>query len=246
MIKAIIIDDEKGARSVIRNLTEKHATHIKVIAEADGVETGINAIKEHQPDLVFLDIQMRTGTGFDLLEKLGKVDFEVIFITAYNEYALEAFKFSAFGYLLKPVKTKDFCQVVNKLETQLLSLKEGINKRLKILVENYGNQGEIQKLIISNMKGFQVIKIENILLLEGDGNYTHFITDKKKITTSRNIGEYEKLLNDYGFFRIHQSTLINLRHIEEFHKSGNIVTLSNGKQLKVSRERKKDFLNKFV
>ncbi|MCB0401128.1 MAG: response regulator transcription factor [Flavobacteriales bacterium] len=246
MIKAIIIDDEQGARSVIRNLTEKHAQHIKIVAEADGIETGIEVIKQHEPDIVFLDIQMRTGTGFDLLEKIDPINFEVIFITAYNEYALQAFQFSAFGYLLKPVKTNDFSQIVNKLETHLLSLKETVNQRFRILIENYGNEGEIQKLVIANMKGFQIIKIEDINWIQGDGNYTHFFTNKKKIIAAKNIGEYEKLLSEYGFFRIHQSTIVNLRNVEEYHKSGELVIMNNGEQLKVSRDKKKAFLSKFL
>lgn len=246
MIKAIVIDDEERARSVIKKMIEKHTSNVKVVAEAGAIEEGVEVILKEKPDLVFLDIQMREGTGFDLLGKLDEINFEVIFVTAYNQYALEAFKFSAFGYLLKPVQTKEFCKVVNKIESQLMSLKEGVDKRMKVLIENYGKEGEIQKLIISNMKGFQVISIDKIIRLEGDGNYTHFITSDKKITTAKNIGEYEKLLNNYGFFRIHQSSIVNLRKVEEYNRGEGIVTLSNGDHLKVSRDKKKTFIKKFI
>ena len=248
MIKAIIIDDEKDARFILRSLVEKHLSNITIVAEADGVETGEEIIKTHNPDLVFLDIQMRTGTGFDLLNKLGNVNFEVIFITAYNQYAVDAFKFSAFGYLLKPIKTRELKDVVGKLENRLKSQQKGVNQRLKVLVENYGNEGEIQKLIINNVEGFQVVKINQIIRLEGDRNYTHFILEgNKKITTSKNIGEYEQLLNDYGFFRIHQSTIISLRHVTAYQKGdGGMVEMTDGKSVKVSRYRKEEFLKRFL
>lgn len=247
MIKAIIIDDEKDARFVLKNLIEKNFNSVKVQAEADGIDTGIKVIKEHQPDLVFLDIQMRKGTGFDLLKKLDKINFEVIFVTAYNQYAVDAFKFSAFGYLLKPIKTRELKEVINKLENQLKVLKSGINQRLKVLVENYGIQGEIQKLIINNVDGFQVIQINNIIRLEGDRNYTHFIIENgKKVTTSKNLGEYEELLNSYGFFRIHQSTIISLKHVLGYQKGdGGRVEMTDGKSVKVSRYRKTEFLERF-
>lgn len=246
MIKAIIIDDEKDARFVLRSLIEKNINSIEVVAEADGIQSGIKTINEHKPDLVFLDIQMRTGTGFDLLSKLDKTDFEVIFVTAYNQYAVDAFKFSAFGYLLKPIKTKELKEVVSKLQSRIKADK-GISQRLKVLVENYGNEGEIQKLIINNVDGFQVVKLASIIRLEGDRNYTHFIIDgKKKITTSKSIGEYEELLNDYGFFRIHQSTIISLRHVSGYLKGdGGLAEMSDGETLKVSRYRKAEFLKRF-
>lgn len=247
MIKAVIIDDEKDARFILKSLVEKHFNSIAIADEADGIASGIEMINKHQPDLVFLDIQMRKGTGFDLLEKIDNINFEVIFITAYNQYAIDAFKFSAFGYLLKPIKTRELKEVIGKLETQLKNKKAGINQRLKVLVENYGDQGEIQKLIINNVEGFQVVKINTIIRLEGDRNYTHFIVEEgKKITTSKNIGEYEELLNDYGFFRVHQSTIISLRHVTAYQKGdGGRVEMTDGETVKVSRYRKAEFLIRF-
>ncbi|MDX2360729.1 MAG: LytTR family DNA-binding domain-containing protein [Crocinitomicaceae bacterium] len=248
MIKAIIIDDEKDARFLLRNLLEKKfGKQIKILAEAEDVEPGIEAIEKHKPDLVFLDIQMKKGTGFDLLNKLGTVDFEVIFITAYDQYAVDAFKFSAFGYLLKPIKTKDLAEVISKLEVHMAESNRETAKRLKILVENYGSEGDIQKIIIPNVEGFQVVKIADIIRLEGDRNYTHFIVqNNKKITTSKSLGEYEELLNDCGFFRIHQSTIVSLRHITGYVKGdGGSVVMVDGETLKVSRHRKSEFLERF-
>lgn len=249
MIRSIIIDDEKDARFLLRNQLERHfASSIEVIAEAESVTTGIDQIQKHKPDVVFLDVQLRVGTGFDLLNKLDKVDFEVIFITAYNQYAVDAFKFSAFGYLLKPIKTRELREVVSKLENHLKRSKEEVGKRLTILVENYGGEGEIQKLVITNVDGFQVVKVNSIVRLEGDGNYTHFIiAEGKKITTSKSLGEYEELLNQYGFFRVHQSTIVSLRHVAGYLKGdGGSVEMSDGVNVKVSRYRKAEFMKRFL
>ncbi|NVK63573.1 MAG: response regulator transcription factor [Flavobacteriales bacterium] len=248
MIKAVLIDDEKDARFILRNLLErKFSDKIEVIGEADDVIPGAEAIEALKPDLVFLDVQMKKGNGFDLLNRLDDINFEVIFITAHNQFAVEAFKFSAFGYLLKPVKHKDLGVVIEKLETKLLQSKNKMKDRLKVLVENYGNEGEVQKLILPNVEGFQVVKVGDIIRLEGDRNYTNFILlGGKKITASKNLGEYEELLNPHGFFRIHQSTIVSLRHISSYLKTdGGIVETVDGAKLKVSRYRKTEFLSRF-
>lgn len=247
MIKALIIDDEKDARFVLRSLIEKDTDKIQVIAEADGVETGLAAIYEYHPDVVFLDVQMRTGTGFDLLAKLEEINFELVFVTAHNQYAVDAFKFSAFGYLLKPIRPRELNPILDKLEKHLIELKKSTGQRIQVLIENYGKQGEIEKLIIANAEGFQVIKINDLIRLEGDRNYTHFILmGDKRITTSKNLGEYEDLLSSYGFFRIHQSTIISLRHVAGYQKAdGGRVVMIDGKDFKVSRYRKNDFLKRF-
>ncbi len=248
MIKALIIDDEKDARFILRNLLErKYSEQIEIIGEAEDVIPGIEAINLLNPDVVFLDIQMRKGTGFDLLAQLKKIDFEIVFITAHNQFGVEAFKFSAFSYLLKPINSKDLGDVIEKLQTKFYSSKKRTNDRLKVLIENYGNDGEVQKLIVPNIDGFQVVKMSNIIRLEGDRNYTKFILlGDKKLTTSKNLGEYEELLNAHGFFRIHQSTIVNLRHISAYLKTdGGIVETIDGAKMKLSRYRKSEFFNRF-
>jgi len=248
MIKAVIIDDEKDARFLLRNLLEKKLSHkIQLIGEADDVDTGLDLINEVKPDLVFLDIQMKTGTGFDLLTKMGKDTPDVIFVTAYDQYAVDAFKFSAFGYLLKPIKLKELEDAVEKLEG-LKKNQFGADKRIKVLIENYGVKGEIQKLIIPNMTGFNIVEIALIIRLDGDRNYTHFILeDGSKVTTSKNLGEYEDMLLEYGFYRIHQSTIVSLRHIKAFKKvNDGYVELADGTVHKVSRNRKQGLISKFL
>ncbi len=248
MIRAIIIDDEQRARHLLRNLIEQNfSSIIEIVDEGDDVDTGIEVIKKHQPELVFLDIKMHNGSGFDLLQQLKEVNFEVIFITAYDQYAVKAFQFSAFGYLMKPIRIKELSTVVTKLKNRILQLKEGSDKRLKVLVENYGDDRLMKKFVISNKDGFKVSNIEDIIRLEGDGNYTNFIIQgSTKVMTSKSLGEYEELLNDHGFFRIHQSTIVNLRHVKGFLKeSGNKVEMSDGNSFSVSRHRKPGFLKRF-
>ena len=247
MIKGVIIDDEKGARDIIKILLQSIKGNFKVVAEADGVTTGIDAINKHQPDFIFLDIKMRDGSGFDLLKKIDHINFEVVFITAYNNYAIEAFKFSAFDYILKPFNKEDLQKIISKLEAHFSGREKNNEKKLKVLVENYDSKGQVKKLVIKNIEGFEVIEIDNIIRLEADSNYTHFYTiNKRKLTASKNIGEYENLLKEHGFFRIHQSSLVNLRHIIGFQKNdGGIVKMVNGDQLKISRLKKAEFLSKF-
>ncbi|MCE3227965.1 MAG: DNA-binding response regulator [Bacteroidetes bacterium] len=248
MISAVIIDDEKDARFLLRNqLSKNFDQEIEILGEADSVEAGIKLIKSAKPEVVFLDIKMPSGTGFDILQQLEEINFEVVFITAHDDYAVKAFQFSAFGYLLKPIKTSELKALVEKLDSHIQMLKRGNDQRFKVLIENYGDDRKIKKLVVTNMEGFQILNIEGIIRLEGDRNYTHFImADNKKITTSKTIGEYEELLNEYGFYRIHQSTIINLRHVKGYKKGDEEVEMADGKLVKLSRYRKADFVKRFI
>lgn len=249
MIQVLIIDDERDARFLLKNKLNKNFSNtINVVGEADDVDTGIAAIKRFKPDVVFLDIKMPGGTGFDVLLKTkNEFQFEVIFITAHDNYAIKAFQFSAFGYLLKPIKTDDIAPILEKLESHLNIIKKGDDQRLKVLIENYGDDRKIKKLVVTNMEGFQVLNIENIIRLEGDKNYTHFVLkDNKKYTTSKTIGEYEELLNDHGFFRAHQSTIINLRLVKGYKKNDEQIEMTDGKLIKLSRHRKANFIKRFI
>lgn len=247
MIKAVIIDDEKDARFLLRNLLERGFAHrVSVIGEANDASPGVELIKELRPDLVFLDVRMQKGTGFDLLKHFEEPDFEVVFITAYDQYAIEAFRFSAFGYLLKPIKTADLEEVISKYELQAAKELQD-DPRLKVLIENHGDGGKMHKLVVSNVDGFKVLFINDIIRLEGDGNYTHFVVEGVgRVTSSKSLGEYEKMLSTYGFFRIHQSNMVNLRHVKGYKKGdGGSVETSDGEVVNVSRHRKAAFLELF-
>lgn len=249
MIKAVLIDDEKDARFLLRNIIETlYQKDIEIVGEGDDVDTGLHAIRECKPDIVFLDIQMPQGTGFDLLEKVDEIDFEVVFVTAYNNYAVKAFQCSAFGYLMKPIKSKELENVIENLKTKLEQRKEDSDKRLKVLIDNFLEEGKIKKIIISNMEGFKVIELADIYYLEGDRNYTNFILkDQQKITATKTMGEYDDLLSEHGFFRVHQSYLVNLTYVKEYLKGdGGSVVMKDGTTLKVARNRKQDFISQFL
>ncbi|MEX2484057.1 MAG: LytTR family DNA-binding domain-containing protein [Brumimicrobium sp.] len=249
MMKVAIIDDEEDARFMLRNILEKHfSTDIKIIAEADGVESGLEILEAYDIDILFLDIQMQTGTGFDLLNKIDKKDFEVVFITAFDQYAVKAFKFSALGYLMKPIKVKEIKALIENLKIHFENHGKQSDKRLKVLVENYGDDKTIKKLVISNIDGFKVIDLENIISLQGDRNYTNFVTcQDKRYTSAKTLGEYEALLSEFGFFRIHQSTIVNLRHVKAYYKGdGGMVEMINDEKLQVSRNRRGGFVKRFV
>ena len=247
-IKAIIIDDEKRARNLLNQLiTASLGETIEIIGEAGTIDEAYHSIVEKKPDLLFLDIQIHNETGFDLLKRFENPSFEVIFVTAYDKYAIEAFQFSAFGYILKPIQANELRSTIGRLTDRIEQKQLDKSKLVKVLIENYGDDGRIKKLVINNIEGFKVLKLENIIRLEGDRNYTNFIlTEGKKVTTSKSLGEYEKMLNDHGFFRIHQSTMVNLRHVTAFErKDGGYVEMSDEKKCKVSRQRKDQFLARF-
>lgn len=249
MIKCVIIDDEMDALFLLSNIIHKNfSNQLEIVAEASTITDGIDVIIKHKPEVVFLDIQMREGTGFDLLEKIEDKNFEVVFVTAFDQYAIKAIQFSAFGYLVKPIKIKEFNHLVNNLNLHFAKQRENASKRFKVLIENYGDDRKIKKLVIPNIEGFKVVIIEDIIRLEGDRNYTNFIiSDNKKITAAKTLGEYEMLLVDFGFFRIHQSTIVNLRHVKGYLKGdGGSVEMTDGKHLQVSRHRKANFIKIFT
>lgn len=249
MIKAVIVDDESDARFLLRNLIEENfPNQLKVVAEAAHLDDAEATIESHKPDVVFLDIRLREGTGFDLINNLKNKNFEVVFVTAYNQYAVRAFEFSAFGYLMKPIKLRELKKVVGLLQEKMDMLKTHAEKRLKVLVDNFQDEGKIQKLVIAHMEGFDVVPLQDVVWLQGDGNSTHIhLIDGKRVTASRTLGVYEELLLDFGFFRIHQSTIINLSRVKAYHREGGgFVEMTGGHEAKLSRHRKAEFMKRFL
>lgn len=249
MIKAVVIDDEEDARFMLKDNIEKNfADQVNIIGEANGVKSGLKLIRELQPDLVFLDIQMRDGSGFDLLNQIPEKNFEVVFITAYNQYALKAFQFSALGYLMKPIKINELKNTLQILVSHFEKYRIDSDKRLKVLVENYGDDKTIKKIVIPSVKGFNILSLEEIVRVEGDRNYSHFILQNgTKVVSTKTLAEYENQLSDYGFFRIHQSTIVNLRHVVSYEKGdGGLVEMIDGTKSQLSRNRKTYFLKRFL
>jgi two-component system, LytTR family, response regulator len=242
-IKTILVDDEPRGITSLQKLLELNCPDVDIIAGCSSAEEAKEKINELHPQLIFLDIAMPGKTGFDLLKELGEINFEIIFVTAHNNYMVQAFHFSAVDYLLKPVEDELLVEAVKRAGKKIEE-KSG-NQQIETLLHNMQqkNGSPKMKLCIPSLKGFQVIEIQDIIYCEASGNYTNFhFTNHALICASKPIHEYEELLGDCSFVRIHKSFVVNLEHIKEYIRGeGGSIMLSNGHELEVSR-RKKDML----
>lgn len=242
MLKSIIVDDEFKSGESLKILIEDFCDDVEVSAICSTVDEGIAAIAAHQPDVVFLDIQMQRETGFDLLERLKEVKFEVIFTTAHSEYALKAIKFSAIDYLLKPIDLEELKASLSKVKKKL---SQNIGARLQHLMKNLRDPStENYKLALPTAEGLFFVKVSSIVYCEASSNYTEIFTDDgKKHIVSRTLKEYDEMLSDHNFFRIHNSYLINLNAVNKYIRGeGGSVVMSNGRSLDVSKRKKEGFL----
>jgi two-component system LytT family response regulator len=239
MITAIIIDDEKTSRDALLGLISRYCNNVTVIEQANGYKSGIEAIEKHHPDLVFLDIQMPDGSGFQILEDVKTVDFEVIFTTAFDQYAIKAIKYSALDYLLKPIVPSDLVASIQKVEKK----KSGpeINSSIKVLLDNLKTKSEPKKIVLSTLDQIHIVEIEDIVRCESDDCYTRFIfNDGKVLLICKTLKEYDALLEEQHFLRPHKSHLINIKYIAGFQKiEGGSIIMSDGTKIPVSR-RKRD------
>jgi two-component system LytT family response regulator len=245
-MRTIIIDDEEKARKTIYNYLSLYCKEVEIVAQADNVESGYKAIVENQPELVLLDINMPDGTGFDLLKKFEKINFKLIFITAYEEYAIKAFKFSALDYLLKPVNPQELIEAVEKARKLLDS--ENFELSYKAFLTNYGSKVKSdKKLVLKTSESIFMIDIKDIIRCEADGSYTTFyLVDGRKILVSKNLKEYEDILTEYNFFRPHHSHLVNLNYMLSFEKrDGGTIIMKDKSFVPVATRRKEDLLNMF-
>jgi len=240
MIKAVIVDDESKARNALKNLLNQYCPDILILGEGDCVKTGVQTINDLSPDVVFLDVQMPDGTGFDLLEQFSEIKFKIIFASAFDKFAIQAFKFSALDYLLKPVEPEKLIEACAKLKEDDKFAE--INKKLEVLMSN---KNSFEKIALPTLDGIIFVKIKEILRCESDNNYTNiFLRDAKKIIVSKTLKEYDEMLTPFNFFRIHKSHLINLAFLARYKKGeGGYVEMEDGAELDVSRRRKEEFLN---
>jgi two-component system LytT family response regulator len=245
MIRSIIVDDEQKSRESLKIILEDFCENVTICALCQNVSEGIQAIKEHQPDVVFLDIQMQRETGFDLLTQLNSIDFEVIFTTAHSEYAIKAFKFSAIDYLLKPIDIDDLQNALAKVEHKQ---NQNISGRLEHLIQNLRtNTPENYKLALPTTEGLIFVQLNSILYCEASSNYTIIYTPKNKYIVSRTLKQYEDLLGEHNFFRIHNSYLINLNAVKKYIRGeGGSVVLENDITLDVSKRKKEAFLSRIT
>jgi two-component system, LytTR family, response regulator len=243
-MKAILIDDEPDGIRTLQKLLNRHCPQVEVIATCSNAAAAKEQISNLQPEVIFLDIQMPGKSGLDLLAELPSKNFEVVFVTAYNEYMLQALQFSAADYLLKPVDEDRLIEAVSRVSKRLEDdRKEEHNSTLLHNLAKAGHPNEM-RLCLPTFKGFTILKLEEIIYCEAERSYTVFhLEDKKTITVSKPLTDYDHLLKDTLFFRVHKSFLVNLYHVKEYQRGeGGLVVMSNGAEIEVSRRRKDEFL----
>lgn len=243
MLKGIIVDDELKSRESLKKLLTSYCENIEVSATCQNVAEALEAIDTVRPDVVFLDIQMQRETGFDLLTQLGTIDFEIIFTTAHAEYAIKAIKFSAIDYLLKPIDLEELKKAVAKVQGKQNG---SIVERMRQLLQNIKSPVSENKLALPTADGLTFIKVSDILYFKASGNYTEiFMNGGQKHLVSRHLKEYDDLLSDQNFFRIHHSYLINISFISSYVRGeGGYVVMSDNSSLDVSRRKKEAFLER--
>jgi two-component system LytT family response regulator len=246
MLKAIIVDDEKVSREILQDYLGKYCTDVSVLALAESAAQGIECIKKHKPDIVFLDVEMPKGNGFDLLEQLEDINFETVFVTAFDNYAIQALNYSAAYYILKPVSIDELVTAVEKIKTQREKNQPALYTR--ILLENIHASGvQQQKIVLPLQDGFEVVSISDIVHCEAHDNFTDFyFVSKQKMMICRTLKFYEELLKGSGFLRVHKSHLINLNHVVKYTRGkGGQLTMSNNAVIDVSPNRKDELMEKF-
>ena len=245
MINAVLIDDEKNALEVLEMQLTKFCMDINITATANGGQKGIEAIKKHQPNLVFLDIEMPHKNGFDVLTETKQYNYDVIFTTAYDQFAIKAFKFSAIDYLLKPIDIVELQQAVEKVKNRKGAA--SLDDKIKLLLSQLQPQKLTNKIALPIGDGMLLANPDEIIRCESDSNYTHiFLTSGKKITLAKTLKEVEETIEGNPFFRVHQSHLINMNHISKISKGDNpFATMKDGTTISISRNKKEAFMESF-
>jgi two-component system, LytTR family, response regulator len=247
MIRTIIVDDEQHCVNRLQDLLHTYCKNtVHVAGTFNTVESAKTGINEYKPDLLFLDIQLHESTGFELLGQLPEITFEVIFITAYDNYAIKAFKFSAIDYLLKPVDPDDLLQAIMKMKK--ISEQHELSKKFDALFHNLTNAGATRKIAVPTNKGLVFLLINDIIRCEANVNYTTiYLKDKQQLMVAKTLKDFDEMLTEYQFFRIHNSHLINLNYLGSYHKGkGGYVTLTDNTSLEVSTRKKDIFLKKIA
>lgn len=242
-MKTIIVDDRNSIREFIRELLKKEEEHINIIDEAANVSEAIEKINAAKPDLILLDIQMPDGTGFDVLEGINYDTFKVIFITSYEEFAIKAFKYSALDYVVKPIEPEAFYHAIEKAKKAVQVSDQQL--KIKNLIQNLTGDRKSKKLVLNTQETVHIVDSDDIVRCASDGSYTEvFTTDGKKILLSKKIKEFEELLADLSFFRVHRSHLINLNHVDRFEKrDGGYIVMKDQAMVSLSQNKKDEFFH---
>lgn len=248
-MKAIIIDDELSGREVLKKLVQLNCPEVTVVNTLNSIKTGLHSIKEDKPDLVFLDIQMPNASGFDLLNQLEKIDFEIIFVTAHDSFAIRAFKYAAVDYLLKPIKVTELIDAVQRAAERIKNNQNQDNVKFMLDKVSPAKKAFLNnKILLPTLGGYNIIEVSEITYCKSESNYTKFhFVDGKNLVVSKTLKEFESILLENNFFRIHRSYIINLNCIAKYNKGkGGEVVMKDGAILEVSREKKEEFLKLFA
>ncbi len=243
MIRGIIVEDERHSRETLRGMLDRYCKNVEIVAETDSYRGGLKEIREHHPDVVFLDIQMPDGSGFRMLEELDEIDFEIIFTTAFDQFAIKAIKYSALDYLLKPIDPEELVRALKKVETKLSNQK--VNQNIQVLLDNIkARDADPHKIILSTSEKIHIIETDQIIRCESDNYYTNFfLSDGKKILISKTLKENEQLLSDHNFIRPHKSHLVNVKYIKGFLKyDGGYIEMTDGSRIPVSRRKREKII----
>lgn len=244
-ITAIIVDDEQDSREILASYLAKYCPQVQLQTTCANITAAKKAILKHEPDLVFLDIEMPYGNAFDLLEQFDDINFEIIFVTAFSQYAIQAFNLSAAHYLLKPLDIEELEQAVEKVTLRISKKQE--QNHAQILLDNIKTlQAGNRKLVLPLMEGFEVVRLSEILYCQADDNFTCFyFTNGKKALICRSLKHYEKTLDEFGFCRVHRSYMVNLEYVKRYIKGkGGSIILENGKEIIVSNTKKATFIKR--
>lgn len=242
MLNIVIVEDEKHNREDLRTQLSELDPSLKVVGEAASKTEALQVIHQSQPDLVLMDIELHEGTGFDVLNELPQTNFEVIFTTAFEHYALKAIKFSSLDYLLKPINSEELRTAIEK--ARLKKDEELRRKQLEVLLSTLDQKQEQRNICLSTADGIEFIQTSQIQYCEANGSYTNFfLKGGQKLIVSKNLKEYESLLNDHDFMRVHNSFLINLKEVKRFVKSdGGYILMKDGQTISISQKKREDFL----
>lgn len=243
MIKAVIIEDEHQAYERLNLLLMRdHSDKLSVVASAKTMEKAIEILNGQEVDLVFLDVELGGDNAFEMLRQLDQIRFKIIFTTAHERFALQAIKFSALDYLLKPIAPYDLSEAINSF--MKLSDDKGFSTKLENFLRNFTEDQPQKKLGLPTLSGLEFVSIADIIRCQADVNYTHFfLRDRRKILVSKTLKEFESLLSDFQFFRIHNSHLINLQEVKTYHRGkGGYVILNDGSELEVAQRRKEGLM----
>ena len=247
MIRTVLIDDEIDSIRILERLLDTYCPQVSIVGKADGVETGIHTIQTARPDLVLLDVEMTRGSAFDLLNQLQPINFQIIFVTAFDNYAIKAYKYSAVDYLLKPVDIDDLCAAIERV-TQKIQGKSFLDQ-MQVLLHNVETfHLSQQKMAVPTLTGLIFIAIRDIMRFEAKGSYTTiYLNNGDQIMATRNIKEYEELLPAVIFCRVHNSHIINLHKIQKYHKGrGGYVIMEDGSSIEVASRRREEFLRRLL